>query len=194
MNRKTAIQLLLFTSIIVIFLFIFFKYFYQNKKKIESYTENPEILKAEENTSNIIMDVEYLSKDGLGNIYKINANSGKISPDDENLILLEKVKAIIKIIGSEDVVIYSDFAKYNSLNYNTKFYDNIEVMYAEHKIKSEYLDFLFNENLAILYKDIVYTNLKMKLLADKLEFDLITKNSKLSMKDKEEKIEIFYTK
>ena len=144
--------------------------------------------------SNIIKDISYLSKDDAGNIYVINAEYGEINEDNPDIIFLENVKAKISIFNSEDFFIESDFAKYNSKNYNTNFYENTKVEYTEHKINCRYLDLLFNENLALLYEDVVYKNLQTRLLADRLEIDLITKNSKLSMKNNEEKINIFYTK
>ena len=52
------------------------------------------------------------------------------------------------------------------------------------------LDLLFNNNQAILYEDIIYKNLETVLLADRLEIDLITKNSKISMNDTNKKIQI----
>ena len=194
MNKKTAIQFSLFSIIVLIFILIFFKYFNQKIEVKKKTLQNEKVSKTLEENSNIIKGIEYLSKDSLGNTYKINAEFGEINDKESNLILLKNVKAIINIIDSEEIVIYSSFAKYNSQNYNTNFYENIRVHYAEHKINSEYLDFLFNKNLAILYQDIVYRNSQTKLLADRLEIDLITKNSKLSMKDENEKIEIFYLK
>ena len=194
MNKKTAIQFSLFSIIVLIFILIFFKYFNQEIEVKKKTLQNEKVSKTSEKNPNIIKDIEYLSKDSAGNTYKINAKFGEIKDKESNLIILKNVKAIISIIDSEEIVIYSNFAKYNTQNYNTNFYENIRVYYAEHKINSEYLDFLFNKNLAILYQDIIYRNSQTKLLADRLEIDLITKNSKLSMKDENEKIEIFYLK
>ena len=194
MSKKTAVQFSLLLIIILIFSVIFLKYFNKKIEVRKKTLENEKISKTLEESSNTIKDIEYLSKDNMGNTYKINAEFGEIIDKDKNLILLRNVKAIINVVGSENVFIYSNFAKYNSENYNTNFYENIRVNYAEHKINSEYLDFLFNQNIAILYQDIVYRNSQTKLLADRLEIDLITKNSKLSMKDKKEKIEILYIK
>jgi len=109
-------------------------------------------------------------------------------------IFLKNVKAKISIIDSEDIYITSDFANYNSKNYDTNFFENIKIKYADHKIDCEYLDLLFNKNIAILNKNIVYKSLETNLLADRMEIDLITKNSKISMKNKKDKIEIVYKK
>jgi len=194
MNKKTAVQLLLSSIVVAIFLVIFLKYFNQQttSKKEVNIKEKVSIVSKEK--SNIIKDIEYFSKDDLGNTYSIIAEYGEINDDTSNIILLKNVKAKIGTLNSEDIFIESDFAKYNSKNYNTNFYKNTKVEYVEHKINCEYLDLFFNKNQAILYEDIVYKNLQTRLLADRLEIDLITKNSTLSMKDEKEKIKIVYMK
>jgi len=194
MNKKTALQLLLSSIVVAIFFIIFFKYFNQQEvdsKKGENSQEK--LSQISKTKSNIIKDIEYSSKDNAGNIFTINAEYGEINDENSDIILLKNVKAVVKISNSEDVFIESDFAKYNSKNYDTNFYENTKVKYGEHKINSKYLDLLFNKNQAVLYENIIYKNLQTKLIADKLEIDLITKNSKLSMKDNKEKIKILYT-
>ena len=194
MDKKTVVQLFLTSVIIVIFLVIFYKYFNQEKstKKIDNIEK--ETSKNLNEKSNLIKDIEYFSKDESGSIYNINAESGNINDDNPDIIFLKNVKAKISTLNSQDIFIQSDFAKYNSKNFDTNFYENIKVEYAEHEIDCEYLDLLFNKNQAILYDNIVYKNLETRLLADRLEIDLITKNSKLSMKNKKEKIKIVYMK
>ena len=194
MNKKTALQLLLSSMVVAIFLTIFLKYFNQELESKKEKNSGEKISKVSKEKSNIIKDIRYLSKDDAGNIYVINAEYGEINEDNPDIIFLKNVKAKISIFNSEDVFIKSDFAKYNSKNYDTNFYENTKVEYAEHKINCRYLDLLFNKNLAILYENIVYKTLQTRLLADRLEIDLITKNSKLSMKDEKEKIKIVYIK
>ena len=193
MNKKTAAQILLSSIILIISLIIFFKYFNQESKLIKETISKKEINENLKEKSNIIKDIKYLSKDDTGNIYSISAEFGEIKDQNSDIIYLENVKAKIKIINSDDIDIESDFAKYNSKNYDTNFYENTKVRYSGHKINCKYLDLLFNKNLAILHQNILYTNLQSSLMADRLEIDLITKNSTISMKDKKEKIKILYT-
>ncbi len=192
MNRKTLIQLFLFLIVLIISVTIFAKYF--NEEKI-SKKNNVIDKNVEENINektNIIKNIEYFSKDNDGITYNIKAKYGEIGEKKSDIILLKNVKAKINTLDSEPIYIQSDFAKYNSKSYDTYFYENTKVEYREHKIICKFLDLLFNDNQAILYENIIYRNLNAKLIADRLEIDLITKNSKLSMKDKNEKIEVIY--
>ncbi len=192
MNKKTAIQLFLLSIVLVIFLIIFIKYFNEEAQNNNLKSSEKETAKTLNQTSNIINDIEYFSKDDTGNVYKITAETGEINEENSDILYLKNVKAKISTLNSEDIFIESDFAKYNSKNYDTNFYENVKVDYMENKITCRFLDLLFNNNQAILYENIVYENLETSLLADRLEIDLITKNSKLSMKDKKEKIKIVY--
>ncbi len=197
MKKKTAVQIFLSSIVIAISLTIFFMYFSNDLDPIDKSASKKEINKLSNQSANeklnTIKDIEYLSKDEMGNVYSIFAEYGEIKDQASNIIFLKNVKAKISILNSDDINIVSDFAKYNSKSYDTNFYENTKIDYAEHNINCEYLDLLFNKKLAILYESIVYKNLQTSLLADRLEIDLITKNSTLSMKDQKEKIKIVYS-
>ena len=118
MNKKTLIQLLLLLTVLVILIAIFFKYFYGDKEAIKIENLEEKVSSVSEKNSNIIKDIEYLSKDNSGNTYLINAKTGEIDNKNPNIILLRDVKARISVVDSEDVYITSNFANYNSKNYN----------------------------------------------------------------------------
>ena len=62
--------------------------------------------------------------------------------------------------------------------------------YNEHSAYSDNLDLLFEKNLATLSNNIIYKNLDTTLKADKMEIDLITKNSKIYMNNNSDKVRI----
>ena len=55
---------------------------------------------------------------------------------------------------------------------------------------SQNLDLSFAKNLATISNQVVYSNLETKMMADRLEIDLISKNSKIYMNDTNKKIQI----
>tara|TARA_Y100000590_G_scaffold342341_1_gene390882 strand:+ start:111 stop:707 length:597 start_codon:yes stop_codon:yes gene_type:complete len=198
MNKKTLLQLLLLSVVFFIVIVFFFTYFYErpeknklieNKKKIDdqSLVENG-------NTSNIIKNIKYLSFDNMGNQYEINAETGEIRNNNSEIIYMKNVKAKINFVNSETISIAANLATYNTKNYNTNFLKNINMNYMENKIECQKLDLLFDKNLALLYDNIIFTNLKTKLLADRLEIDLTTKNFKISMNNQDTKIKMLYNK
>ena len=103
---------------------------------------------------------------------------------------MKDVMATINSNNLNSIKISSDNAIYNSVNYHTNFYNNVLMTYEEHNITSNNLDLLFEKNLVTITNDVVYNNLNTKLIADKIEIDLITKNSKIFMSKSSDKVKI----
>ena len=144
--------------------------------------------------TNFITDLRYFSIDDKGNEYEITSKFGDMSTGDPDIILMTNVKAVINIYNSDPIIITSNFAKYNVKNYDTNFKENVLVKHVDNKLNAENLDLSFQSNLMLIYNNIIYQNPDTKLLADKLEIDLITQDSKIIMNDKKSKIKIIKKK
>ena len=140
--------------------------------------------------SNTIKDINYTTKDADGNEYIINALQGEVDFSDPNTLYLVNVKALIKLKSSENIIITSDFGKYNSENFDTIFSKNVIIKYLNNKITGEYLDFSLSRNSMIVSKNVVYNNLKNILKADVIELNIETKDTKIFMYEKEKKVNI----
>ena len=189
MKKKIFIQLFLFSLFLFLSIFSYYKYFNKESKNVVEVTQDKDVNK-KINETNLITDLKYFSVDEKGNKYEITSGYGEISPDNPDIIMMENVKAIIEIYNSNPIIITSNFAKYNVKNYDTSFKGNILVKHADNKLNGENLDLSFQNNLMSMYNNIIYQNPDTKLLADKLEIDLITKDSKIFMNNKENKIKI----
>jgi len=191
-DKKNVIQV--FLLLIIILICIFF-YNFINKKNIS----NPEINKLdikkqkdtdEPSNSNTIVDIEYITKDQEGNFYLIKAEKSKIDQSNENRINLLNVKGKIRLKKNQEIHITSDEAVYNSLTTDTQFFNNVKLLYNDHLVECEVLTLKFSNKYIILEKNLIYNNLKTKIIADKIEFDLTTKNFKMMMYNKNSKIKI----
>ena len=194
MNVKSAIQLLILL-ILVVFLFFFIKntFFTTNQNIVNlDIEEKSEIDKSDlnKNLSNIIINLSYRSIDSNGNEYLLNAESGETSEEDVNIVILKKVKAIIKLKNKSNIYIYSEFAKYNSKNFNTFFYKNVRGDYENNNIICDNLDLLIKDNLAILYNNINIMSNNSRAIADQIVLDLSSGDIDIKMFDKKEKIKI----
>ena len=184
-------------TIFFIFLIIIFYYFFINFKvnkkseKINSVTQT-DIEKSEDilYKSNIIEDVNYVTKDEDGSEYIIRALKGEIDLNSPNILYLTKINALIKLKNSEYITITSDYGRYNSENYDTIFSKNVIINYLDNKITSEYLDFSLERSSMIISRDVVYNNLETTLNADVIEMDIKTKDTKIFMYEKNKKINI----
>ena len=190
MNIKILIQLLLF--IILLSTAATYYYFYKDNKTNANINKinNNDKISIDKNSSNLIKNISYASTDNLGNKFMIKSKTGKISIANPNIIHMTNVEAIIDLINSDLIIIKSNYAKYNKINYETNFKENILLTYLTHRITSQNLDLSFENNLATIYNKILYDNNDIRLSADILEIDLITKNSRIFMDNKYKKIKI----
>ena len=170
---------------------IFSLYKNSNNKNLNIVNNESETLnKSEETNTNIIKNIEYFSQDEKNNTYKINSEYGKIDPNKPNLILMENVSAEIVLGDSKPISIYSNFALYDNINYDTNFYESVKLVHVFHKITSERIDLAFKDNLVFISDNVMYKNLDTKLLADEIRIDLLTKDIKIFMNEKNKKIKI----
>ena len=174
--------------ILISFLAIFT--FFINFQKEEQTTITDQKIENEDvvYNSNIIENVNYMTKDNDGNEYIINAIQGEIDYSNSNIIYLTTVRAKIKLKNSENIIISSDFGKYNSNNFDTIFSKNVIINYLDNEIKGEYLDFSIQRNSMIISKNLVYKNLENILKADVIEIDIKTKDAKIYMYESEKQV------
>ena len=127
MNVKTVIQLLIFILIIIFVYFFIKNTFFKEQKEIVDLDKDKIIkeIKTKEDKKNIIKNLNYISIDAEGNEYILNAEYGEESEDDANTIILTQVKGTIKLKNKSDIEITSNFAKYNSITFDTNFYENV---------------------------------------------------------------------
>ena len=188
MNKKSLLQLFLII-IILLTSFFFFKT-YIVKKDTHVVLDNTFNEIDSEEKSNLVYNIQYITRDEDGNSYILESDTGELNDDQKELIVMRGVKAIIESENSEQIIIYSNNAKYNKLSKNTNFYTNVIINFGSNHVTSDKLDFIFEKNLVTISKNIIYKNLDTKLEADKIEIDLLTKNTKIFMDDKSKKIKL----
>ena len=157
-----------------------------------SVNQTEEKINSDEKEKNLISNLKYKSFDAMGNEYLINSKSAEISSKNEELIKLIDVSAKIILKKKSPILIKSDYAIHNKNMFDTKFYGNVNVTHEDIKIFSENLDMMYNNNFVSLYniKEIYDNNIQLK--ADKIDFDILTKNVSINMNENTEKVKIIY--
>ena len=172
MRKKIFIQI---TLLLLVFLIIFSVY----QIYFKTFPDQEIALVEEENKdekSNLV-NITYESIDSAGKKYVINAESGTIDEKKPDLIYMSKVKAKIILLDGSIVYISSLEAEYNTVNYDTKFLNEIKLNFLENVIYCNNLNIFFRDNLLEAYNDLIYKNLDIILFADKIEIDLLTLQS-----------------
>ncbi len=195
MSRSLIIQIGILTLILIIG---YATFLYLNKNDINKSIDGTELKTIKETqingqivksqVSNQILDLSYKSSDERGNIYQIKSVSGTIEDKNENVLILEDVTAKIVIKNYGTFLIESGKARYNKLNLNTHFFNNVNLYYLNHSIKSEDLFLKYINKEIRVSNNVVYKNQNNLLKADEIDIDMITKTSKIYMKDEKNKV------
>ena len=187
MNKKLLAEIALILIILIIVLGFFFNYFQKKNEQTLINQKSTEVIKKSLDKSDqkgAITGIKYVSTDIDGNIYDIRAKTGQIDQENTDIINLFEVEANLIFDNNNKVTVKSDKAVYNNNNFDTVFIDNVNLDYQEHNIKCDKIEALFSINIAILSKNLIYDNFLTKLYADKMDIDLISRNTQITMFDK----------
>ena len=194
MNVKIIIQFLIF--ILILFLLFFFiknTFLEEEKDVIELEIDKNEVVTVNQNNeeiSNVIKNLNYRSVDSNGNTYILESEYGEVTKENSDILILKNVTGIIRLKNKSEIKISADFAKYNSENYNTFFYQNVLGLYEESEIHSDNLDLLFQDNIAKMYNNIKFLDQNLKVNADEISLDLLYGDVYIKMFDDKNKIQI----
>ena len=188
MDKKSYIQISIFFGIVIIITFVYLNYFKKASVNNIENNKNNEKSKIVERSGDLIKKMSYFSEDNKGNRYEINSESGIINPDKSNLILMNKVTAVIFLSNGEKIFISSNEAKYNDENNDTTFSGYVKMNYNDNTVVSENLDLSFKDQTAVLYDNVNYRSNLTNLNADRIFVDFISKNTKIEMDDEKNNV------
>ena len=187
MNKKKILKIFLVFLFLIILLIFFLRFFNENKKNEEI---NLDVSKQNDIESNLIKEISFFSKDKKGNKYILKAKEGEVDLSNNKIIYLKKITAQVVLNNSEDIIIVSDFGKYNIENYDTIFSKNVLIKYLDSRISSNYMEFSINKSLMTITNNVIYSNNDNLLKADAVEFNTDTKKVNIFMYDSSEKVKI----
>ena len=174
MRKEIAIQIFLTILVLIILVFFYQKYF---KREFD---ENVVVNKDKNtNEENNLVNIVYESIDKEGRKYIITAETGNFKEEEPDLIYMTTVEAKIFLLDGSVIYIDSLNADYNTMNYDTKFYNKVKLNFLENNIFCNNLNIFFKDNLIEAFNDLNYKNLDIMMFADKIEIDLLTNNSKI---------------
>ena len=188
---KVFLQTFLFLILIIIGFFFYQTYFIKNESVEKIVIENN--IKKNDITEkkNIITNLQYNVKLGNNGNYEIKSTSSKIIYENGfEIVFMEDVIATFTDNQDRKVIIRSDKASFNSSTYDTKFRDNIKILYENHKITSDKINFDFKQNNILIFQNVIYTGLKEEINTDNIKLNLITKDLQLYMNSEKDNVKI----
>ena len=77
---------------------------------------------------------------------------------------------------------------YNKVSLDTHFYENVNLKYQNHDIKSDDLYLEYSEKKVKISNNVHYESQNSELIADEVTMNLLTKVSKIYMTNKKKKV------
>lgn len=202
MGKKKLIQLFLLFLLILVTFFVLNIYYKSDKTiKPSKKIEVSEDIKSKDGKS-IIQDIKYTSNNNNGDIFEILADYGEPSTEIDNQMFLTKVIANIILKDRSSIKLTSDYANFNTKTFETTFIDNVEIFRNDETIFGKELYLVFDQtsevlinnsdvdqNLIRISHDVIIKKPGYIMKADVIEIDLITKNIKVFMNNKNDKVE-----
>ena len=188
---KVFLQTFLFSILIIIGFFFYQTYFMKNESEEKIVIENN--IKKNDITEkkNIITNLQYNVKLGNNGNYEIKSTSSKIIYENGfEIVFMEDVIATFTDNQDRKVIIRSDKASFNSSTYDTKFRDNVKILYENHKITSDKINFDFKQNNILIFQNVIYTGLKEEINTDNIKLNLITKDVQFYMNSEKDNVKI----
>ena len=133
---------------------------------------------------NLTKDIEYVATNKNGDVYKVLAKYGKTNIDNNSILNLEEVRGSITSKEKSKIYISSEYANYNYANQESEFYGNVVLKYDKKEINCDNLELLIDDDVAIAYNNVVVKDDDMYIKAQKISFNLVTKEININSNDK----------
>ncbi len=137
-----------------------------------------------EKIKNLTKEIEYITSNKNGDIFKISAKYGKTNVKFSNILDLEKVNGVISSAKRANIYISSDYAKYNYDNQNSKFYGNVELKFDNKIITCNNLDLIISDNIAVAYNNVILNDSTSTMKAQVVTLNTLTKDIKINSQQK----------
>ena len=137
-----------------------------------------------EEIKNLTKEIEYITSNKNGDVFKIRAKYGKSNLKNANVLDLKYVNGEILSDKRSTIYVSSDLANYNYTNQNSKFYKDVVIKYDNKIITCDKLDLMISENIALAYSNVVVKDDKSIMKAQIITLDIITKDININSEDK----------
>ena len=185
-NKKKIFQLsLIFIGLIIIFFTYFFNLEKKQPSEVVTETETKENEEFLEEGVNRFENVEYKGIDNTGNKFTIGSQFAEFKKEKPELIFMENVECFFTFKDNTVLLISSKKGIYNNISNDMQFSKDVKMDYLENTIFSDRANFNNYENQLLIAGNVRGDGPTTNLKADELDFDLNTKDLKISMYSEE---------
>ena len=194
-QKKIQAVLLIIGVLLILLTYFYYPYMNKNKSIVEkNIQKNLPTLSddASENTTSF-ENLEYKGLYDLDKTFIVKSEKAHINDDEPDIVYMTNMHVILYLKDGRIINIMSDKGKYNKVNYDCFFEQNVRATDGETKIFSDNLDLLGNESSVKIYNNVsINYPTGSFLAADKIDYDFEKKHFKVSMyEDKRIKMKVF---
>ena len=144
-------------------------------KFIKKETTKDKIFKTEGDNINMFENVEYKGVYNIDKPIVVTAEKARVLTEKPDIVFMTKMRVTLHLDDEKIIIITSDGGSYNKITYDCFFEENVEAADGETLILADNLDLLASEDSATVYNNVVLTNDRGSLRADKVNYDFETK-------------------
>lgn len=178
---KFLIQVTL-VCLLILITYVIYKTYFSEQKIIQTNQIEESSEPLIEKDKNFIKNLRYevnLSREGK---YEIKSRLGEVNrKKGVEIILMKDVTALFTNLDNEIIYINSDYAEFNSDNYNTLFRDNIKIKNKDNIITADRLSFEYVQNNILVYGNVKYLGDYGKLKTDNIKINLTKQSIEIFM-------------
>ena len=171
---------------IILFILTYLYYPNINKDKfVKEHSIDKELEQVidKDDQSTFFESLEYKGLYDFDKPFKIRSKKAYIRNDEPDIVYMENMYVTLYLADNRTVEITSLKGRYNKINYNCFFEDDVLATDGETIINANNLDLLATENFVEIYNNVILNFTTGSLRADKIDYNFETKNFKVSMID-----------
>ena len=180
-KKRNITQIILVTFGFALIAATYFLYPTITEKKYENVAVKEKKTTSENNEMSVFENVEYEGFYSPTTPFTVKAESAYIKDKNPDMLYMSKMHVALHTSDGRVVTITSDKGRYNKATYDCYFEDNVKATDTETVIISENLDLISTNETASAYNDVMLTNEKGSLQADKVDYNFETRYYKISM-------------
>ena len=192
-KRIGQLSLISFGLFLILATYFFFPKIIENKF-LEEETVKDDVIKTAMTDSkerNTFENVEYKGVYDMNKTFIVNSKKAYILIENPDVVYMTNMHVTLDMDDGRVIIITSDKGIYNKVSYDCFFENNVKAIDGETTVLAENLDLFATEDSAAVYNNVILTNDKGSLRADKVYYDFETKYYQVSMfSDKKVKIKL----
>jgi lipopolysaccharide export system protein LptA len=150
----------------------------KNQITKQDFGENPN-----KDKSTTFEKMEYKGLYDFDKPFNVKSEKAFILNDNPDIVYMKKMQVTLYLANNRIVEISSLEGRYNKVNYNCYFEQEVVASDGDIIITADNLDLLATNNFVEIYNNVKLDNTTSALRADKIDYDFETKKFKVSMFD-----------